>query len=154
MTTKSTNSNYNPGTLPAGIYYVGDLCYVVDDNEWREYCDRSFPNGDNDEVVGVFQASSGVSYAMFGTMHGDGVYVDNYNNEYPVDSGSIGCIPVSEVWNALDDPNIKRLGNVVTFTEPFKVSYDFETGLISIGNIDIMTGDEGDDEDDGNDEDW
>ena len=135
------------GTLPAGIYYVGDLCYVVDDDEWKEYCSRSFPFDDDNEVVGIFQASSGASYAQFGTMYGDGTYLDNYGNKYPVDSGSIGCVPISEIWTALDNPETIKLGNIVTFTEPLKVSYNSETGVISIGNIDIMKGVEEEEED-------
>ena len=139
MNTRNSK-NISSGTLPAGIYYVGDLCYVVDDGEWKKYCSRSFPFDDYNEVVGIFQASSGASYAQFGTMYGDGTYLDNYGNKYPVDSGSIGCVPISEIWTALDNPETIKLGNIVTFTEPLKVSYNSETGVISIGNIDIMTG--------------
>lgn len=29
-------------TMPAGRYYVGDLCYVMDD-VWDEVCDLMFP---------------------------------------------------------------------------------------------------------------
>ena len=24
--------------MPAGKYYIGDLCYVMTDDEWREIC--------------------------------------------------------------------------------------------------------------------
>ena len=25
-------------TMPAGKYYIGDLCYVMSDKEWEEFC--------------------------------------------------------------------------------------------------------------------
>ena len=25
-------------TMPAGRYYIGDLCYVMSDEEWDEFC--------------------------------------------------------------------------------------------------------------------
>ena len=29
-------------TMPAGTYYIGDLCYVFDDVEWKEICSIMF----------------------------------------------------------------------------------------------------------------
>jgi hypothetical protein len=67
---------------------------------------------------------------MYDTL-GDGIFTDQNNKKYYVDSGSIGCILVSDINGK---PN-KKLGNVVTFKEPFKTS---KVGSkIKIGKITI-----------------
>ena len=128
------------GILPAGTYYVGDLCYVVKDDEWMDYCDRAFPD-DGAEHIGVFENYDGIGYASFGTKYGDGTYVDQFGQRYSVDSGSIGCIPISALADKYDETQIKELGNFVSFHQPFACEYDNETGTIRIGHIDIITGD-------------
>ena len=42
-------------TMPAGKYYVGDLCYVMTDEEWEEFCGITI-NG-NKCIDGEFQLS-------------------------------------------------------------------------------------------------
>ncbi len=44
-------------TMPAGKYYVGDLCYVMHD-VWDEVCDLMFPH-DNSGVYGKFKLKDG-----------------------------------------------------------------------------------------------
>ena len=137
----------NQGKLPAGTYYVGDLCYVVNDDDWSDFCERSFPDSYT-EVVGIFETFEGINYANFGTKYGDGGYADYEGRLYLVDSGSIGCIPISAISDKYDEENIKRLGNFVSFDEPFDCEYDDETGTIRIGHIEIITGDYPEDEED------
>ena len=28
--------------LPAGKYFIGDPCYVIQDNDWQKVCDEMF----------------------------------------------------------------------------------------------------------------
>jgi len=135
------------GVLPRGTYYVGDLCYVVKDDEWENYCDRSFPD-DGYEHIGIFENYDGIGYATFGTKYGDGEYFDQYGDSYAVDSGSIGCIPISAVADKYDMDEIIRLGNIVSFNEPFYCEYDDETGTIRIGHVEIVTGQSEDEDED------
>lgn len=122
-------------SLPAGKYYVGDLCYVMQD-EWSEVCDIMFSNSSKFRgSEGVLTLKSGVKFAIYGTAHGDGEYSDQFGNKYPVDSGTIGCILVSDINNHPDN-NIE-LGNVHDIPEPFEVYYN--RGVINIGNISIDT---------------
>lgn len=136
--------------LPAGTYYVGDLCYVVPGDEWMDFVARSFPDSYS-EVVGVFENREGINYANFGTKYGDGEYFDNRGARYGVDSGSIGCIPVCAVPEVQEA--VRGFSSVVSFDEPFEVGYDDETGTIRFGHIEIVTGDYGEDEYEGDDED-
>ena len=126
--------------LPAGTYYVGDLCYVVPDADWPEFCDRMFP-GDDSYVIGVFEDREGINYASFGTKYGDGEYVDNRGARYGVDSGSIGCIPLCALPADLNLAEVLRLGNIVDLDKAFEVGYDDETGAITFGHLEIVTGD-------------
>ena len=32
-------------TFPAGKYYIGDPCYVIDDDKWSQVCDQIFKDG-------------------------------------------------------------------------------------------------------------
>lgn len=118
--------------LPAGRYYIGDLCYVLNE-EWDEVCNIIF-SGNHDE--GIFELSDGRKFAIFNTMYGDGVYADNFGHSYPVDSGSIGCIKADYIKNG------ERSGEFFNFEDSFEVSRD-NYGCISFGNIvSINTGDE------------
>lgn len=122
--------------MPAGRYYVGDLCYVMHP-QWSDVCNLMFSGSDPD---GEFQLKNGVRFASLSTKYGDGCYSDQFNNSYPVDAGLIGCILVDDINDETADLN---LGAVITFDEPFEVSYD--DGTLYFGHITIETGD-GDEE--------
>lgn len=121
----------NYGTLPPGNYYIGDLCYVVEN--WEEYHKQFFPNEGNDQQVGVFTNSAGFKFANYATAFGDGIYLDEEKNEYAVDSGSIGCIPVE----AIKEPH--ALGHVEYFPVEFDCEYIESSGTIRIGDVFIDT---------------
>jgi hypothetical protein len=141
------NQTITTSRLPAGTYYVGDLCYVVRDDEWSDFCEDMFPDDDSMRC-GIFETAEGVNYANFGTKYGDGCYGDRQLREYSVDSGTIGCIPVCAL-KEFDAEKIERLGNIVEFPTAFEVGYDEPTGTITFGHVDIVTGDMyGEDEED------
>lgn len=120
-------------TMPAGLYYIGDLCYVMHD-EWGEFCEITMP--DNQCVDGEFVLKDGRRFATFGTAWGDGTYRSNIDTDHSVDSGSIGCILVSDIRDTTYG-NIERLGAVVNFDQPFEVSQD--AGLLKFGHVMIET---------------
>lgn len=100
--------------MKAGEYWVGDLCYVLDD-VWLEVCDLTL-----DGEEGEFTLKDGRKFALFNTAYGDGCYPDNLGNMYGVDSGTIGCIAVSDL------NGISTLGHVHEFKEGFKPYVNFE----------------------------
>jgi hypothetical protein len=125
--------------MPAGKYYIGDLCYVMHD-AWKECCNLFFPyvpgQLEQTEVQGEFTLKDGRRFANFRTAYGDGTYVSNINTEHSVDSGCIGCIRVEDIRDTeYDDP--ESLGAFVEFTEPFEVSSD--QGLLIFGHVQIET---------------
>lgn len=118
-------------TMPAGKYYIGDLCYVMDE-EWDEVCSLIIQG--NECVDGEFVMKNGTRFACYGTMWGDGAYRDQDGRGYSVDSGTIGCVLVDDIQGRRGD----TLGQVVEFTEPFD-TYCTRDGVIVIGHVRIDT---------------
>lgn len=133
--------------LPAGTYYVGDICYVVDNEKWVNFCEDMFPSETFTQLDGIFETGEGINYANFGTKYGDGKYYDQLGRSYVVDSGTIGCIPVCALGE-FNEEEARRLGNIIDFPTSFEVEYDDESGLISLGSVSILTGDYPEDEED------
>lgn len=117
-------------TMPAGRYYVGDLCYVMHP-QWDEFCDKSLAN------EGLVVLDNGVRTAQFGTMYGDGCYQDESGRDYGVDSGLIGCIRVEDISDESADLDG---GNIIEFASDFECSED--DGVMYFGHIRINTGDD------------
>lgn len=134
--------------LKAGTYYVGDLCYVMSREEWDQLHPMLFPTRDSSMVEGEHEIN-GKKIAIYGTAHGDGSYDDQHYNEYGVDSGSIGCILVSDA-----DPDLLKeindLGHIHEFKNNFYTSTD--GSVLTFGSIEIDTDPRDDDEDFYNDE--
>lgn len=129
-------------TMPAGEYYVGDLCYVMHD-AWQEVCDNMFEAEKVSDgyrapaVYGEFTLADGRRYALYPTYFGDGQYQDQQGRSYAVDSGTIGCILLSDL-DSEEEANAKAsLGNLVRFDRDFDTSE--ESGLIRIGDVHIET---------------
>lgn len=130
------NSMSTPSfTMPAGRYFVGDLCYVMHP-QWDEFCTKSLAN------EGLVVLDNGVRTAQFGTMYGDGCYQDQSGNAYGVDSGLIGCILVQDIS---DDTAYMEGGNIIEFPKDFECSDD-DDGVMHFGHIKINTGDDEPDE--------
>lgn len=81
--------------MPAGKYYVGDLCYVMTDAEWDAFCDLTIDRMNC--LDGEFTMPDGRKFATYSTQYGDGCYADQFGNQYGVDAGLIGCIRVEDI---------------------------------------------------------
>jgi hypothetical protein len=128
----------------AGKYYVGDLCYVINDKHWDEIGEKTdwFQNGESFEFKGktVF-----VSH----TAYGDGLYYDGKGREYSVDAGLIGVIP----FDIIDENEKGKGGKVIEFKKDFK-AYE-KDGKFFIGDFIIDTKEEDEeDEEEYDDEDY
>jgi hypothetical protein len=120
----------------AGRYYVGDLCYVVEDENWIPLLEETnYLEGENIKYKNrsIFSAR---------TAYGDGVYIDNYGHEYAVDAGIIGIMPMDIVHH---NPSMSG-GMIWEFDEEFMVSA--EDGSFVFGHIRIETEEEYEEEDD------
>ena len=122
--------------FPAGRYYVGDLCYVIDEGHWDKILEQSGYFGyklNSDQWFGVYEG-----YKVFAgfTAHGDGCYDDNFGNLYGVDAGLIGIIDAN--WLDVNEAAIECLGAIHDFKDDFEVSMP-ERGLFHFGEVTIDT---------------
>lgn len=115
----------------AGTYYVGDPCYVIDADKWQEFLEPYW-NGE-----GEFEFE-GLRVAAYRTMYGDGVYFDQEGNQYGVDAGMIGVIPMELVTKRTPvEIQRKKLGMFIEFKKPF--STESLGGILTFGHIQIDT---------------
>lgn len=124
--------------MPAGLYYVGDLAYVMTDEEWDDFCSITIQG--NECLSGEFIMPDGRRFATYQTMYGDGEYTDQYGNFYGVDAGLIGCIKLSDIDDSVAD--VDRLGSVIQFNSDFETSggrSEKWDGVIRFGHIHIDT---------------
>lgn len=133
--------------MPAGKYYVGDLCYVMNDEEWDQFCGITIKG--NACLDGEFEMPDGRKFATYGTAWGDGEYRDQHGNRYAVDAGLIGCIRVEDI-RAEKYEDIERLGAIHEFKTDFVTSggrgnRDW-SGVIQIGRVRIETNPDVDDD--------
>jgi hypothetical protein len=117
-------------TYPAGKYYIGDVCYALDDNVYQNQWGKTYNYSKGTFVInykGVQNAMT-VSHTAFG----DGLYVDDISKfEYSVDSGTIGIVP----FNLCCPKNIKnneiKGGHFIESTTP--VEFKSQDGIFVIG---------------------
>jgi len=120
--------------MEPGTYYIGDLCYVMTDAEWVEFCKLTL---DGHKVKdGEFALPDGRKFATYSTSFGDGVYYDQYGYSYSVDAGLIGCIKTKDIRAEKYD-NLLDLGAVMDFESPFVTSE--HEGQIQFGHVLIET---------------
>ena len=106
-------------------FYIGDICYVLDDRlyygVWRdqnEFADGTFKDPD-----------TGLEVAVAGTAHGDGCYLGSDGAEFPVDAGVIGLVPL-ELVSREKEPQGGRLGEI--FKMPGEAEFIAENGLFTV----------------------
>lgn len=127
--------------LPAGKYFVGDLCYVLNQpGEWDAFCALTISG--TACLDGVFALPGDHPafrwFASIQTEFGDGTYRDQHGNEYPVDAGLIGCILMSDIPHITKEYADEH-GAVVEMKTSFVPARDRE-GTITFGHITIPTG--------------
>lgn len=113
--------------MKAGVYYVGDLCYVIKDNLWQEFLKSYF---DKEKTF------HGSPFWMESTENGDGNFLDNYGRSYLVDSGAIGVVGVDSEF--IDLAKLARTvndgyGNLKVITEDFEPVQ--ENGVFDFGGL-------------------
>lgn len=73
--------------LPPGKYYIGDICYVLDDDVYTGVWGKAkYANG-------VYEVD-GNKFAVHMTAYGDGEYMGSNKISYCVDAGNIGIVPI------------------------------------------------------------
>lgn len=101
-------------TFPAGKYWIGDICYCLDDKMY----DAIFGGFDYDS--GLYTHKDGGFFMVDATAWGDGCYHGTDGFDYGVDAGVIGIVShhlIDQNNGALDG------GKIHTFTEPVKCTF-------------------------------
>lgn len=128
--------------LQAGVYYIGDPCYVLNDADYEEFCNLSFS-----EPVFEFK---GMRCFCGGTHSGDGSFKAKdirFPSEPPlaeiwVDSGQIAVIPYHLVDESkLGSAKLNEGYYASTFWEYFVVEATYSTNhkYFRVGHINIKT---------------
>lgn len=147
--------------LPAGTYYVGDLCYVLDLNkdgdgyDWHAVLDGTHylgtsppetPKGYEAKWVSTghftiphYDTGEPVRFFSSSTAYGDGSYTDGEGRSYAVDAGLIGCFPIEALPTPCGNVGPEEGGHIVTFAHAFRCRVVDEEGVIRISDIEIDT---------------
>tara|TARA_R110000824_G_scaffold201667_3_gene385762 strand:- start:288 stop:722 length:435 start_codon:yes stop_codon:yes gene_type:complete len=137
--------------LPAGKYWIGDPCYVLDESgpefNWGDFCHHCFKDDGSGRANDGVQKHQEILFAWHGTAYGDGCYIDQLGNSYGVDAGMIGCVPYEVISPYMTDKELNRLGNIYQFKLPFDSEYTEKGGVIRFGHVEIATDPENDEED-------
>ena len=115
--------NYNNTyefVVPKGTYYVGDLCYALDEDLYRGVF------GKKGYASGLYQNEEDF-FLVSGTAFGDGEYVDTLGRTYAVDAGIIGICPIALAKKGTDG------GQVIEFDKPTECY--FRAGIFSFTPI-------------------
>jgi hypothetical protein len=101
--------------LPPGRYYIGDLTKICTRDEWLEIIECS---GDEDTHITdvCMETSGGVRFYMF-DLGENGLYYDQDNRTYGIETNHIGCVNVRTLQNA-SVKGIKH-GNIIEFKQAF-----------------------------------
>lgn len=126
--------------VPVGEYVIGDPCYAVPDEYWDELLNSCnyFRNPIGHFRMDDFDNKTFV--LAFGTKWGDGCYAGSDGNEYPVDAGLIGLVPVDVVEDLAEHDGI-----IVKFDKP-TLCVDDGSGKLRFGHIVIDTDPEEDED--------
>lgn len=138
MTDRTYFEQLPPGdvmvTVAPGEYVLGDPCYTVPEDLWvplLQSAEFFIPR-----AVGAVE-SGGVTYQVmaFGTKYGDGLYHDQYGQEYAVDAGLIGLVPLSLVSDenrmALENrTGFAGMGQIVRFDQSTRGEARNQDGLL------------------------
>jgi hypothetical protein len=97
-------------TIPAGDYYIGDLCYVLSEDIYH----KVFGGDNRDYESGLYTGPNNQFFLVDNTAYGDGLYTGSDGKEFGVDAGIIGICPVSLM--AKDDGG----GHIYKFNKPVR----------------------------------
>lgn len=133
-------------TLKEGKYWVGDPCYIFNDNAWTELCNQMFDSKKHEDfddrnhvrVVEVENENEKFTCYLFGTAHGDGSYPFRFNGKHKdtlgVDAGMLSVIPKKltsiEDWGCSDD-----CGSVITLSKDTTGRMYVNNGNFEFSNV-------------------
>lgn len=103
--------------------YIGDICYALEDNIYHNLW------GMHDYKDGCYITEDNLQFAVAGTYFGDGLYYDEYFNEFLVDAGVIGVVDL-RLATKYNQVELNKLGLVIP--EADKVKFEENEGIFYI----------------------
>jgi len=83
--------------------WIGDPCYVLQDELWDDVCKQIFKDGKEvGHVITVNYKGNNLSYINCGTAYGDGCFNSKSGFEYGVDSGALAIVPEELIHEDFD----------------------------------------------------
>jgi len=116
-------------TMPAGDYFIGDPCSVLNRKNWKRF---------TEVTPGVVHSCNGHNCLSFYTKYGDGIYHDNEGYTYGVDSGTIGIIHVDAMDASIGDVKKGGTGRIVRFPVSFLVRLSKKESVIDFGGVVVI----------------
>lgn len=117
-------------TYPAGKYYIGDVCYALDDDVYHRQWGQKYHYDVGTHVIQYNGAQDIIT--MNYTAFGDGLYVDELSNlEFCVDSGTIGIVPFSLCSTKNIKDNKIKGGHFIESASP--IEFKSISGIFVIG---------------------
>lgn len=111
--------------FPPGKYYVGDCCYVLDDDIYHDVWGKHY-NYQN----GTFECN-GKRVAVGSTGLGDGTFRGSDGIDYCIDSGTLAMVPFSLCTKCSED-EAKELGAVYTFDS--EIQFHSHRGIFEVAS--------------------
>ena len=112
--------------------WVGDPCYVLNDDQYETVLDRSDPEVDLEDF----------SCVVYNTFCGDGRFYDQNGKEYIVDSGQLCIIPLECVYYKEERPWLIKCGQIhddKNWSSFFLDDHSEDEGKIQFGEVIIQT---------------
>jgi len=150
------SGNELAAVLPPGEYYVGDPCYVLADELYKELGDLIFPpddNGNGRDIYVEVELEDGTKGRIFDwrTAHGDGRYdvlSEKGFDTVCVDSGGLAVIDKRLMHrNKYDDEQVLRIAHFETLTGPTLLKTEGGDARM-VGYFTLCTEDHKDEDDD------
>jgi len=104
-------------TLPAGTYYIGDICYVLDDVIYESVF------GETGYEEGLYMKDS-EQFLVGQTFCGDGEFSGSDGCKYAVDAGVIGIVSEGLISSDPDSGKDTNGGKVYTFSSDVLVTME------------------------------
>jgi hypothetical protein len=131
-------------TLPAGRYFLGDICYIMKDNVYNYWVDNLFG------ADGVFATASTGSFAVV-SADGDGIYPVTLElfghiqqTQFCTDANNFGLVPtplIDEAKEKVADAQIGKadfvMGRKFIFKNPIKYIVKTDSRVITDGKFTI-----------------
>ena len=114
--------------LPAGKYFIGDFCNVLDAKTYDEVTKKIVLK--NNVLMSHMCEIDGKKIVYSNTTYGDGMYKDNQGRKYAVDSGIISIVPYELCKSEEFEPEKCDYGTIYDFTS--EVVFGVNKGVFTI----------------------